>query len=258
MNKSSSIICFKILFGIGMCASQKFSADQLPLSKSLQKAFPIINSKDFIIVNIESRVILHGKRFNEKTPTGASLYDICTSLANNFYQKTHVIFFQICDSCHSCVLWYKNENSCTFLCILYGATSKQGLEQDIKLVSKWLDQFYLYKLSQQGEEIATIPVFYGKKNFVRVVLPEDHFVVLSKKESNNATKIVRYRTAFGAPIHSEDSAGCIFYKISTFQNFIIRNLQINTVIDKTNRFRTLCDSVNYLIFGAGKMSKESG
>ncbi|MDR1034947.1 MAG: hypothetical protein LBL32_03365, partial [Holosporales bacterium] len=156
---------------------------------------------------------------------------------------------------YGCIFYYKNPDSCAFLCVFSEAASRQNVERDIKLTKKWLDQFYLYKVSQRKEFVANIPVLYGKDGSIPIVLDRNQFVLISKHCDNNVTKTFKYRTILAAPIGVGESIGCVFYRTSTFQKPIIRKITTSTTIQKTNKIQILCDSIMYLIFGARMVSR---
>ncbi|MDR1034834.1 MAG: hypothetical protein LBL32_02780 [Holosporales bacterium] len=251
MNRPSIIACLQIIFNMGMCLSREFATYQLPLSEALQKTFPAINSQIFIIVNLESRVVLHGKNFGRESQDKESLYDICVNVEDDLLSKPddrRIIIFQDRDG-YGCIFCYKNPDSCTFLCVFGRAKSRQNIVRDINFIRNWLDQFYLYEVSRRGELIATIPVLYGKVTAIPVVLSKRQLILLSKNCDDNVTKTSRYRTIVAAPIRDGDIVGLIFYGTSTFQNVLSQDLKASTTVEKTNIARILFDSIRYLIFG---------
>ncbi|MDR2598397.1 MAG: hypothetical protein LBC25_01610 [Holosporales bacterium] len=258
MNKSSPVIYFQIILSIGICLSSEFSVSQLPLSAQLQKTFPAINSQVFIIINIESRVVLYGKDFDKKNQGEESLYDICVNVEHDLISKPdgqRTIIFQD-RSGYGCIFCYTNSDSCTFLCVFGKAASRQDVVRDIKLTQNWLNQFYLYEVSRRGESVAKIPVLYGKSKSISGVLTEHQSVILSKNCDNNVKKILQYRTILAAPIQGGDSVGTVFYGTSTFQNTLTQEIKADTTVEKANRIRVLFDSILYLIFGPRMTLKE--
>jgi D-alanyl-D-alanine carboxypeptidase len=258
MIKSYLLVFLLIIFNIGICLSCEFSTTQLPLSERLGRTFPAINSKAFVIVNVESGVVLHGKDFDRKNQNGESFYDICVNVGHSLLSKAdnqRVIIFQD-PSGYGCIFCYKNPDSCTFLCVLAKAESRQGVVRDIKLMQNWLNQFYLYQVSRRGEPVATIPVLYGRPSFISAVLPEPQLVLLSKNCDNNVKKILQYRTILPAPIQDGDEVGVVFYGTSTFQNTFTQKIKAATTVEKTGRIQVLCDSILYLIFGPRRIFRK--
>jgi D-alanyl-D-alanine carboxypeptidase len=119
----------------------------------------------------------------------------------------------------------------------------------MKAISGWLDQFFIRKISGRGEAVATIPVFYGRSNEVDITLQDDHFLLLSRNCNNNVTKVFRYRTALQAPVAAGFPVGWAFYKTGVFQNWISKTITASAAVKKANRWKTICDSISYVIFG---------
>ncbi|MDR0630809.1 MAG: hypothetical protein LBF70_02140, partial [Holosporales bacterium] len=190
---------FIVFFFFNSAFTAKSSTIQLPMSQQLLKSFPKIRSPNFIIINKQAEVVLHhqnseivirNKSFGDNELT---LYDICC--LSQFSQ----LFFKY-NKLHGCMFVYNNLNLCEFTCVLYGASSEEGLKSDIDILKSWLDQFFTHRVSRNGEYIAEIPVFYGRLNKLNLNLSEEHFLLFSCKCRNEVTKVFRYRTALQAPV----------------------------------------------------------
>jgi hypothetical protein len=242
------ILCAIFLDNVSSQESREFSTSQLPLSNVLLKFFPNLKSKSFVVASLESRLILH-----EKNPltivSGRYTFDLCTGANIQRLQERKIQFYYDQNTGDSCVFYYRNKNSCVFICALSGASSQEALLADMKLLSKWLDQFFIYKILQQQELVSQIPVFYGMDSRLEIRIPENHKILLSERHNNNVTRIFRYRTALAAPVQAGDIVGWVFYKSVIFQNPTIKEIRSDRNIEKANWLCVLLDSAMYLIFG---------
>jgi hypothetical protein len=201
-----------------------------------------------VILNIESKLVLHETNSSTKV-TSKDLFELCTEVDLPRLKIQKLRFFYDQNSGFSCICYYENKNACGFLTGLGGADSLENLMKDVEVLSKWLDQFFLYRISRQQEFIAQIPVFYGQSSVLDSKVSENHWILLSRNHGRNATRIFRYRTALAAPIHAGDVIGWVFYKSAVFSNPIVKHLESTHSIQKAGRLKILLDSMMYLIFG---------
>jgi hypothetical protein len=89
-----------------------------------------------------------------------------------------------------------------------------------------------------------------------VVVPEDHFLLLSLYQDKSVTKTSKYRTALAAPIRDDDVVCYLIYGISTFQNPVIKEIHAVVSIKKAKRIQVIRDSILNLIFGTGYWSNK--
>lgn len=177
-----------------------------------------------------------------------TLYDMCCIFEN--FNSKNICFFKSAMSGVGCGFHFKNHNDCEFSIVLYGLSTKEEAIEDIKSISSWLDQFFEYRVSKKGETFAKIPVFYGKSKIVDIFLSDDHFLLLSKNLNDKIMKISRYRTMLHAPVDLNYQIGVIFYQTSVFQNPITKVVLSEKKVQKSCRFKTVLDSVFYVIFGS--------
>jgi hypothetical protein len=247
---------------LAMCCSEilatELETSQLPISETLRNSFPKLKSPFFVIINKKANVVLHENCFNTRVNAkmfdddNITLLDICKLSTKD------ILFFQS-GIFNGCVFRYRNKNSCEFNCAIYGVFSKEDMSADIKAISKWLDQFFIYAPAKKNELIAKIPVFYGETNEMELRLTDDHFVLLSENYSKNIVKVFRYRATLRAPVLADSPVGWTFYKTDLFQNWITKTIKSSTAIDKSSRFKAIRDSFSYVIFGAPlSTNKERG
>ena len=197
-----------------------------------------------------------------KTDHKTTLYDICCifdEISHDLGQYSKIIkdvsntkYFSFHSALYSfgCVFKYKNKFNCEFISTLYGYNSEKELLEDIEKITTWLDQFFLYKVSEKNEVFARIPLFFAEINYIELKLKNDHFVLISKRSNKNILKTKKYKTMMGAPIVINTNVGFIFYKTSTFENSTIKPVNIEKKIEKGSRFKVICDSICYIIFGS--------
>ena len=211
MNKFTFVLlCCSNVFG--------FSTDHLPLAEQLSKTFPKLFSEKFLIVHPKSELVVHG-----------NVFDI-TSVENEFEVR--------------------NANNENFKIALGGFHSIDELKADLKAIKSWLDQFFSYRVLSADEVISEVPVFYGQKSKYRISSNGDHYIILSKNQNRRIKRTFIYRTMLSAPVPKNLKIGTAIYKVDTFQNSIKKDIVTLNSIQKTGRYRTILDSLSYVIFGA--------
>jgi hypothetical protein len=237
-----AIYCFEI-------RATEVETSQLPISEMLRASFPKLKAPFFVIISKKANVVLHENSSSIRVSSSIFESDDLTLLDICKLSTRDILFFQS-GIFNGCAFKYKNKNSCEFHCALYGVFSKEDMSADIQAVSKWLDQFFIYIPAKKNELVAKIPVFYGDTNEMELRLNDDHFVLLSERCNRNIVKVFRYRTALRAPVIADFQVGWAFYKTDVFQNWISKTIKSSTVIGKSGRFKAICDSFSYIIFGA--------
>lgn len=209
----------KIIFFLIFCSNVfGFGTGHLPLADELQKNFPKLFSKKFIIGHEKSNIIVHGNIFD-------------TTLLQNGFE-------------------IQNSNGENFKIALLGWKTEDELRQDIEAVKSWLSQFFAYKVLRSDEMIAEIPVFYGTQSKYKIFTSDDHYVLLSKNQNRQIKRTFVYRTMLSAPFSKGTKIGTAFYKVCAFQKSIAKDITTLEAISKSNRFFTILDSLSYVIFGS--------
>ena len=200
---------------------------------------------------------------NEHSFSGESkstLYDMCCIFNDKLksseqkkiiknISEVQICFFKSAMSGVGCAFRYKNNSSCDFICVLYGLSSEDSALKDAQNITKWLDQFFVFNASENGNLSIKIPVLYGHKEDIIFDDYFDHFVILSKKYSKQVNRIFRYRTLVKAPVNFGDELGFIFYLTDIFKNPIVKVIKSRDQIEKSNGFKCIVDSILYIIFG---------
>ena len=229
-----------------------FDSSQLPMSTELKRTFPALKSASFIIMSEDTKIVLHeenSKNLIDIVGTASqTLYDLCLN-CSNFTDSDKIYSFKSKLAGIGCVFKHKTKSNCNFFCAIYGSNSEEDLYRDIKLIKLWLEQFFLFKVSEKDEIVANIPVLYSLAKMFPIKFQDDNFVLISKKCSKNVIKTVRYKTILKAPIRENTNVGTSFYKTSTFDNFIQKPILIKDRIDKGSRWSAIMDSIHYIIFG---------
>jgi hypothetical protein len=191
-----------------------------------------------------------------------ALYDICCIFADlleepqrgygTFFQNINgadICFFESSSSTMGCMFNYKNTNSCEFTVVLYEFSSKEQAVRDIKSVIQWLDQFFVSRISSDEKAVTKIPVLYGVKESVLFKNLSNRSILLSKKHSNQVTKVIRYRTVIRAPFEIGTELGFVFYFTDLFKNPIVETIVSIERIEKANWTKCILDSICYIVFG---------
>ncbi|GHT88953.1 hypothetical protein FACS1894113_2600 [Alphaproteobacteria bacterium] len=263
--KLISVLLLFLFFLAKQAKSSDFSFEQLPVSDEIERSMPHISSKSFIIINKKTRLVLYEKlskiTYLTNINSEMTIYDMCCLASENFnslkkfstlesskFARAKVLFFSK-DGNHCAAVVFTNSFSEEFSCVLAGAKSMDELEKDISEITIWLEQFYSYKTGSAKEKIATIPVFYGQKNQIEILLPDDHFVLASNKCRPTIKQIILYKTMIAAPIAHEMEVGTVSYETEIFKNKIVKKLSSNENIKRTGRLKIILDSISYIIFG---------
>lgn len=269
------------IFGIALFISScyPFETNQLPLSNAVIRTFPNIHTTCFIIVNLDTNIVVHERNSNKKIDTGtfekvidgqgnteekfSTLRDMSFAFSQcDIFHITHksaglnICFFNSGMSGVGCAFMYQNPIGARFVCVMYGEESIKNATTDSKKISEWLDQFYECKISVNTEEGIQIPVIYGTARSIQFDVPSACNLLLSKTCSRKINRIIRYRTIVKAPIKVGDELGFVFYQTDLFKNPIVKIIRSNKKIAKTNWIRCIRDSIMYLIFGPTMYSKE--
>lgn len=269
-----------IAFFISSC--YPFETNQLPLSDTVSHTFPNLHTTCFIIVNLDTNIVVHERNSNKKIDIGtfekviagqvirensgakfSTLRDMSFAFSQcDIFHITHklaglnICFFNSGMSGVGCAFMYQNPRGARFVCVMYGEESIENTTTDSKKISDWLDQFYGCKISENTEDGIQIPVIYGTARSVQFDVPSTCNLLLAKICSRKINWIIRYRTIVKAPIKVGDALGFVFYQTDLFKNPIVKVIRSNKKIAKTNWIRCIRDSIMYLIFGPTMYSKE--
>ncbi|MDR2458747.1 MAG: hypothetical protein LBD43_01480 [Holosporales bacterium] len=224
---------------------------QLPISVKVEDKFPTELVPHFIIINNNLSLVVHE---HDPVLDQITLHDTCHTFNQSGTNETT----EMCDTAMvhffgtsqvGCVFSYKNKHGCEFTCAACWFASKSVAITVIRLILKWLDQFFISEVTYGGDESIEVPVFYGTQNVITVTLPQKQRLLLSERYPNEVRRIVLYRTAIGAPIYNGDTVGHVHYITTTFQNPLSRQLYAQQVIEKAGIWKTIVDSFKYAIFG---------
>ncbi|MDR0695681.1 MAG: hypothetical protein LBF56_02850 [Holosporales bacterium] len=172
-----------------------------------------------------------------------------TCLAQQAIPGGLVYFFKSVASGVGCAFTYTNKSSCKFLGILAGLSSERDALHDVGVISKWLDQFFIFCASRAGDRVADIPVLYGKRPQVEVVIPQDSQILMAHGCSRHLLKIYRYRTILPAPVSTNDEIGIVIYVTEIFRNPLSKPIKPGANVARSDTFHTLLDSFTYVIYG---------
>ena len=88
----------------------------------------------------------------------------------------------------------------------------------------------------------------GKKDKISAVTSEDYYVTINKKDIRHLTVSINYQGPINAPIKKGDK---IAELVVSKKNEIIKTLPLYALEDlkKVNFFKSLINSLNYLIWG---------
>jgi hypothetical protein len=235
---------------------------QLPISTKIGNQFPANQVPHFVIVNNDLSLVVHehGSALRLGHNVGAlgdTLYDVCSVFNQSTVEVTDNVV-EMCDTAKvrffgtsqvGCVFRYKNKRGCEFTCAACGFVSKEGATTAIRLILRWLDQFFISEVTYDGDVPIEVPVFYGTRNGITVTLPKTQRLLLSERCTNEVRRVALYRIAIGAPICKGDTVGHVHYITPTFQNPLSRQLHAQQVIEKAGIWKTMVESFKYAIFG---------
>lgn len=244
---------FAYVMALPCLTAAAFEADQLPLSDEIAKSFPLLKSNCYMVINIDTNVVVTSSNSERPIETG-TFNNVCKvgerATLHEMSQKINAkqISFQSEMSGYGCAERYVNKNGATFVIILYGEPTKALALTDVAKIKAWLEQFYVFDIKQTYKRLQ-IPVIYGIKSMVKVIIPEIRPILLSRKGSKKIEKIFRYRTILKAPIETNEEIGYILYYTDIFKNPIKQPIKTEYTLKKSRWFQCICDSVQYLIFG---------
>jgi hypothetical protein len=227
---------------------------QLPISAKIGNKFPTNQVLHFIVISDDLSLVVHERNPALCQADQITLHDTCRTFDQSATNET----IEICDTARilffgtsqvGCVFRYKNKYGCEFTCAACWFASKKDAITAIRLILKWLDQFFISEVAYGGNESVEVPVFYGTQDIITVTLPRTQRLLLSERCTNEVRRIVLYRTAIGAPIHKGDTMGHVHYVTPTFQNPLSRQLHAQQVIERAGIWKTIVDSFKYAIFG---------
>ena len=243
---------------IACCVSNisvAFEKNQLPISDALEKTFPEIKSHCYIIVNIDTGLVLT-ERNSDKKIEGGTFCDIyggkrTTTLYSMSKQikYSEIRFFKSDMSGIGCAYRFKNENGANFVCVIYGEESEEDATDDVKKINTWLNQFYLYKLNKNQCGM-TIPILYGTPPYICPAALEKDTILLSKTLPKCVNRVYRYRTLMKAPVKKGDKVGYVLYYTSIFKNPITTIMYAKQYVTKKSWYKCIYDSIKYIIFGS--------
>ena len=241
------------------CAMKyKFGRKLQILSLSSIKKFPNNINKKLIIDSFLMKFGIILPKFTDITLYSdgelISLYDMCNIFRNSFSILSKSFFDESCFKFKSKTngngnaFKFINKNGCEFICILFGAQTEENIEQDMRVLCQWLDIFLIKKLKNSYKLFTKIPVFYGTKNYLPVVLNNSENMLCVSNHKDQIARTIRYKMRVTAPIKPLDQIGWIFYKTSIFDNPIKKNIFANTKIDSSSAIKSILDSISFIIY----------
>ena len=229
-----------------------FSMSQLPLSDNVATTLPKINTNCYIIINLDTKLVLTEKNSKHIVDSGTfrTIYGGKENIT--LYEMSLLVtgegikFFESPMSGVGCACKYKNKHGAMFLCLIYGEETQIEAYKDCAQIKEWLEQFYIYESSEK--EDVKIPVLYGNSTISLTGYTEKHFI-MSINLKRRIEKILRYRTIMKAPINKGAEVGYVMYYTGVFKNPVIEKIYCPVDIKKNRWFKCIYESVRYLIFG---------
>lgn len=242
---SKVLLCLYLLFSLYLnCFS--YSYDHLPLCQKLQMSFPELKATCFIIVSKEPNIILHEKNsfYNIRFDDNKKKKSLCDLVSeySNFNSDSRI-------SGMTFVFEYTNKYKCVFKIALSGINTVEQFQEDQRKIFDWLDQFFTFKVCSKNELLAKIPVIYADIKSVDMLTNSNIITILSDKQRNRIIKTVTYRSIIRAPFDQNTRLGTIGILTNTFEHSLNFDISAASSGQQTNRWKTLLDSIRYLIFG---------
>jgi len=154
---------------------------------------------------------------------------------------------------YGCVFSYKHNGK--YIGVLYGSNSQEGILNDVKKITSWLNQFYIQDISDKKQNSIEVPVLYGNEKKLKLTEKKQKILV-SKFTSEKIERIYHYKTVVTAPIKKEEVFGSVFYSSEIFKHPIKIPLIAIKSIKKTNIFNRIFDTLYYIIFGANNIKNK--
>ena len=223
---------FAFLLSVVDLYAAQYNRTQLPLLPDIQKTFPLITANRFMIANTDTMCVL-----NEKGADGdSSSINLYTAAIFGADDKRYV--------CYK----YKNVNKCNFIIVLYyNEYYVDQIQQDKEYINKWLDMFYISKVSCIKCHFASTRIIYadGVHN-VPATLKKDIQIITTKRCA--IKKVLRYKSSVKAPVHFYTKIGSLnIYSI--FVNPISIPIYAHVNVKKTTVYKRILESIRILIFG---------
>jgi hypothetical protein len=275
MNRASvavALLLCGVCYNSGVSSSEPVQLEtlQLPIAAKIGDQFPANQVQHFIIVNNDLLLVVHERDsalklgrdvFSQVTGYGPgdTLHDVCRAFSQSAEDETdspveacdavRVRFFITSSQQVGCVFRHRNKHGCEFTCAACWFVSKESATLAVRLILKWLDQFFISEVTHGCDASIKVPVFYGTRNSITITLPQKQRLLLSERCTNEVRRTVLYRTAIGAPIRKLDTVGHVHYMVPTFQNPLSRPLHAQNDVEKAGAWKTIADSFKYAIFG---------
>ncbi len=128
-------------------------------------------------------------------------------------------------------------------------SNKERSDEANKIMSWGFREFDNYTILKKGEEIAKMPVWYGKQDDVAMVVSEDVIRTLKKNKSDDVKIKVIYDKPVKAPIKSGDKLGIIKAKIAGQDDLEVPLVAANNV-EKVGLWGRVKKNLQYLLTGA--------
>ena len=133
--------------------------------------------------------------------------------------------------------------------VISGFDTKNERSRDsIKMLTWGLRNFDTIEVAKKDKDFEELKVWMGKKNTVKVSLPEDIYITVPKRKKSIVKVVMEYETPISAPVKKGEKLGVLNIYIS---NELKKKIDFYSSenIKRANIFSRLLKSFNYLVWG---------
>ena len=127
-------------------------------------------------------------------------------------------------------------------------TKNSRSRESSKLLTYGLTNFDLVEINKSGEDFASVDVWLGKKDFVKVYTKEDIYKIIKKGKK----KLLKVKMLYEGPVEAPISKDQVLAKLRIIYDGELideYDLLAKEQVNKVNIFSRLMKSLNYLIWG---------
>lgn len=134
--------------------------------------------------------------------------------------------------------------------VMSGLSSNKERSEEAERIMNWgFREFDNYKVLKQGQKITELPVWFGNKKSVDLLVNEDLTVAVKKNKAEKIKLVAVYDKPVKAPIKQGDKLGVVKVEIPG-REIIEVPLIANQDVKKLGWFGRIAENIKYILFGA--------
>jgi len=133
--------------------------------------------------------------------------------------------------------------------VISGFDTKNARSRDsIKMLTWGLRNFDTIEVASKDKDFEELKVWMGKKNSVKISIPEDIYITVPKRKKSTVKVVMEYENPISAPIKKGEKLGILNIYIA---NELKKKVDFYSSEDigRANIFLRLLKSFNYLVWG---------